>query len=164
MEKDRLLLCISRYDHYYDSINNKCNVFLTLSIAIVGGLVAAYPTLLEKVNCGIWLHINMAVLLVAGLANILFTVWTSIPFLKKGGDSLLYFGNVATINVEEFAAQSACETEDRGLVDLRRQVHVLARGLHAKFRYLKIAGTLLLIQAVFFFPLVVLIVINLKQL
>lgn len=56
MEKERLLLCISRYDHYYDSVNNKSNVFLTLSIFVVGGLVAGYSTLMDKVACNSYLH------------------------------------------------------------------------------------------------------------
>ncbi|SHG77341.1 hypothetical protein SAMN04488109_1773 [Chryseolinea serpens] len=105
----------------------------------------------------------MAVILTVGLINILFTVWTSIPYLKKGGDSLLYFGNIATMDIKQFDIKSSNETEDGGLADLRGQVHVLARGLHAKFRFLKIAGILLLIQAVFFLPLVILIVTNIKH-
>lgn len=161
-EKERLLFCIGRYDHYYDSINNKCNVFLTLSLAIVGGLLAAYPTLLDKVACTAWLHINMAILLVVGTTNILFTMWTSMPFLKTGGTSLLYFGSVAKMTPQAFYTRSSAEDAQAGLDDLRTQVHVLAQGLRKKFRRLFVAGTLLMIQFMFFIPLIYTIVKNLK--
>ncbi len=41
MEFERLIFCINRYDHYYDSVNNKSNVFLVISTFIVGGLITA---------------------------------------------------------------------------------------------------------------------------
>jgi len=163
MEKERLLLCLSRYDHYYATINNKNSVLLSLSIFLVGGLVAAYPSLLDKVTCTGWLHANMDVLLSLGLANLLLITTSSIPFLKKGGTSLLFFGSVASLSAPNFATQSAAETTESELTDLRNQVHALATGLHRKFTHLRLAGYLLLLQFILFIPLIIQIIQHLKH-
>ena len=162
MEKERLEFCMGRYDHYFDSINNKSNVLLTLEIFIVGGLVTAYPSLLEKVSCNLWLHLNMIILISAGVANLLFITWTSIPFLSKEANSLLYFGAIAQLTPDEFQTRSSGASTDAQLNDLRNQVHALATGLHRKFKRLQVAGYLLLFQFAFFIPLIILIIKNLK--
>lgn len=163
MEKERLLLCIGRYDHYYDSINNKSNVLLSLGIFIVGGLVAPYPFLLEKVNCNLWFHLNMSILIASGVANLLLITWTSIPFLPKHGNSLLYFGDVGRLTKIEFSNQSATSLPAAELEDLRNQVHALATGLRSKFKRLQVAGYLLMAQFIFFIPLITFIIKHLKK-
>jgi hypothetical protein len=162
MEKERLEFCMGRYDHYFDSINNKSNVLLTLEIFIVGGLVTAYPSLLEKVSCNLWLHLNMIILISAGVANLLFITWTSIPFLSKEANSLLYFGAIAQLASDEFQTRSSGASTDAQLNDLRNQVHALATGLYRKFKRLQVAGYLLLFQFAFLIPLIILIIKNLK--
>lgn len=162
MEKERLEFCVGRYDHYFDSINNKSNVLLSLEIFIVGGLVAAYPSLMDKVDCNFWLHLNMAILISAGVANLLLITWTSIPFQSKEDNSLLYFGAVSKLTQAEFQHRSSTALADGEITDLRNQVHALATGLHKKFKRLQLAGYLLMIQFVFFIPLIILIVKNLK--
>lgn len=162
MDKERLIFSISRFDHYYDSINNKCNVFLTLNTFIVGGLVAAYPWLTEHVNCGAQLHLNMICLIALGMVNIILVTWTSTPFLKKGSDSLLYFGALAAMDAATFSRKSEQETEDEHLKDLRNQNHILARGLKGKFKKLRLAGILFIVQFALFIPLIINIIKNLK--
>ncbi len=162
MEKERLLLCISRYDHYYDSVNNKSNVLLTLSIFVVGGLVAGYPTLMDKVACNSYLHFLMGALISLGVANLLILTWTSLPFLSKNKTSLFYFGSIANMSVNDFTLKSAARTTDEELADLRLQAHSLATGLQSKFKRLRIAGILLIVQVIFFIPLVIYIINHVK--
>lgn len=162
MEKERLLLCISRYDHYYDSVNNKSNVLLSLGIFIVGGLVAGYPTLTDKVACNSYLHFLMGALITLGVANLLILTWTSLPFVSKNKTSLFYFGSIAKMSVGNFSIKSAERTTDEELTDLRIQVHSLAAGLQSKFKRLRTAGILLIAQVVFFIPLVIYIINHIK--
>jgi hypothetical protein len=162
MEKERLLLCISRYDHYYDSVNNKSNVLLSLGIFIVGGLVAAYPFVMEKVTCNNWLHFLMGTLITLGVSNLLILTWTSLPFLSKNKTSLLYFGSIAGMVASDFLSKSSARTYDEELQDLRLQVHSLASGLRSKFRRLEVVGFLLIVQVIFFIPLVAYIIKHVK--
>jgi hypothetical protein len=162
MEKERLLLCINRYDHYYDSVNNKSNVLLTLSIFVVGGLVAGYPTLMEKVVCNSYTHFLVGALIALGVANLLILTWTSLPFVSKNKTSLFYFGSIACMPANDFTIKSAARTSDQELADLRLQVHSLATGLQSKFKRLRIAGMLLIVQVIFFIPLVIYIINHIK--
>ena len=161
-EKDRLKFTIERYDHYYDSINNKCGVFLALSTFIVGGLIAAYPSFLNKVNANIWVHLSTASLIAIGLGIMILVVRASTPFLMDDKDSLFYFHAVGSQSTGVFSQRSkACSAEEE-LQDLRIQVHQLASGLTAKFRALRVAGILFTVQFLLFIPALILLITNLK--
>lgn len=163
MEKERLKYCMDRFDHYYDSVNNKSSVFLGLSTFIVGGLVASYFMLDPLVNCGFWVHAISIILIGLGVATMIVVIMAATPFLGKDTDSLHFFGAIGCLNAHDFCAKSGapCSEEDE-LRDLRNQVHQLARGLQGKFRKLKIAGTLFTIQFFLFIPLFIIILCNLK--
>jgi hypothetical protein len=163
MEKERLEFTMGRFDHYYDSINNKSIVFLTLELFITGGLVTAYPTLLAKVNCGTCLHLLMGCILSAGLAIMLIVAWIATPFFGKSTGSLLFFKNIAEQPSNVFEQRSQNETVTSAKDDLRRQVYELACGLSRKFRKMKTAGVLLIIQIALFIPLITMIIIYLKK-
>ena len=161
-EYERLKFSIERYDHYYDSINNKLNVYLGLSTFIVSGLIAIYPTLLEKVTCGLVTHLLMITLLSIGLANMIMVIVTSNPYLKGKTGSLLFFADVVAIPENQFSHLSENETDQQALEDMRGQMYRLAEGLNKKFRRLRIAGRLMMIQFLLFVPLVILIIKNIK--
>jgi len=161
-EKERLKFTIERYDHYYDSVNNKCAVFLALSTFIVGGLVAGYPTFLANVTSSFWVHLSMGLLLSVGLGIMILVILASTPFLTNDKDSFLYFHAVSSQSVSVFAHRSGACTEDEELQDLRIQVHHLATGLTAKFKKLRIAGVLFTIQFILFIPTLLMVIVNLK--
>lgn len=163
MEQERLKFTIGRFDHYYDSVNNKCTVMLTLNTFIVGGLIAGYPTMLEKVDCGACIHVLMTSLLLIGLAIMITVTKASIPFLGGRSNSLLFWGDIAGITETAFNAQSQNENQADALSDLRSQSYHLARGLRSKFRLLRIVGYLMIIQFLLFIPLFLLIISNLKK-
>ena len=163
MEKERLHFCIGRYDHYYDSINNKSSVFLGLSTFIVGGLVAGFFALPDFTDCTPWICILMTLLILLGIFIMIIVVLASTPFLGKGNTSLLYFGSISCHSHDDFCQKS--QTPGTGydeLADLRTQVHQLASGLSSKFYKLKIAGILFAVQFTLFIPLFLLIINNLK--
>jgi len=163
MEKERLKFCIERFDHYYDSVNNKSAVFLGLSTFIVGGLVAAYPSVMNLVNCGAPVHIMMLVVIGLGLAIMIIVVMASTPFLTANTDSIHYFGSISCMTKDQYCNKSSITlTEEDELTDLREQVHQLSCGLTNKFKRLKLAGRLFTLQFYLFIPLVLLIICNLK--
>ena len=57
---------MDRYDHYYDSINNKSNLFLALNTFLLGGIVTGYYSIKNEIACGF---------------DILFFVWVGVDFL-----------------------------------------------------------------------------------
>ena len=163
MEKERLKFCLERWDHYYDSVNNKSAVFLALATFIVGGLVAAYPSILQLVDCGIVAHSLMILLIGLGVANMIVVVMASTPFLTNDVESLLYFGSVSCMSTKEYYQKSLAGcTEEQELKDLRDQAHQLSKGLAKKFKKLKLAGRLFTVQFFLFIPLIIVIIINLK--
>lgn len=163
MEKDRLKFCIERFDHYYDSVNNKSSVFLAMSTFIVGGLVAGYPSVLTLVNCGILVHLLMVGCIGLGLAIMIMVIIASTPFLKEGESSVHFFGSISKMDKEDYCKKSSLlNLEEEELIDLRIQVHQLACGLTNKFNKLKWAGRLFTIQFFLFIPLIILIIFNLK--
>jgi hypothetical protein len=104
----------------------------------------------------------MISLIALGMTNIILVTWTSTPFLKKGSNSLLYFGAIAEMDAATFSRKSEQETDAEHLKDLRHQTHILAKGLNRKFKKLKVAGILFLVQFTFFIPLILNIIKNLK--
>lgn len=163
MEKDRLKFCIERFDHYYDSINNKSAVFLALSTFIVGGLVAAYPALLERVNCEILVHTLMIINIGIGLSIMIMVVGASTPFLAIGTESMHFFGSISKMSAGDYCDKSCnLNSGEEELKDLRLQVHQLSRGLTNKFTKLMWAGHLFKIQFFLFIPLILLLISNLK--
>lgn len=163
MEKERLQFCINRFDHYYDSVNSKGSVFLALGTFITGGLVAAYPYFLEKVDCTVWIHVLMSLLILLGLSKMIVVILASTPHLSKDSNSLFYFRSIDAMSKESFNQQSINYNEEAELADLRDQVLGLAAGLTGKFEKLKIAGHLFTIQFVLLIPLIILVIINTKD-
>jgi hypothetical protein len=161
-EKERLKFCIGRYDHYYDSVNNKSNVYLTLNLFIVGGLVASYTSILEKVNYYWVIPALLIGSMVLGLVNLLIIILASRPYLTDESDSLLFFQSVDSMGEQDFKNKSKDETEDEELEDLRTQTCKLASGLKSKFKKLYMVGNLFAIQIVSFIPLIILLIKNLK--
>lgn len=162
MEKERLQFCINRFDHYYDSINNKGAVFLGLGTFILGGLVASYPYLLQNVNCTLWVHISMGLLILLSLINLLIVISASTPHLSIKETSLLYFASISSMTKKTFDENSVSHTPGEELNDLRDQVRKLSIGLTRKFQKLKISGWLFSIQFILFIPLIILIIKNFK--
>ena len=162
MEKERLIFCIERFDHYYDSVNNKSAVFLGISTFIVAGLITAYPIILKNTGNHLWIHILLLTLLGLGMTIMLTIIIASIPFSGKRKESLLYFGNIAKMDEDEFFSQSNNEDDELELKDLRIQVHQLSTGLSKKFKRLRLVGIFFIVQLTIFIPLVIVIVTNLN--
>ena len=163
MEKDRLLFCIGRFDHYYESVNNKGNVILALSTFLVGGEITAYPFFVDNINFSIIIMILYVMTITVGLLSIIMILFATIPYMNCSRKaSLLFFSDIAKISGPAFNERSKSLTNADELVDLRSQTHDLAKGLRNKFIKLRIAGSLLILQLALLIPFIILTFRNLN--
>lgn len=163
MEKERLIFCIERFDHYYDSINNKSSVFLGLGTFVVGGLIASYPYLQEHVYCSTTLLVLLSISIALAFFALIIVITASTPYLSKEKTSMYYFYSIAAKKRGIFIDESKNFEEEEDLSDLRVQVHGLASGLRKKFSRLRIAAILYTLMFISMIPLVILILINFKN-
>jgi len=160
MEKERLRFCIERFDHYYDSVNSKGSVFLALSTFVVGGLITIYPTIIEKISEKLLGNILISGLIGIGISIILILVNAAIPYLVNQKASIHYFGFISNLAEDDFGQRSKELNSEIELEDLRSQVYQLSKGLSKKFKNLRIAGILFIIQFSLFIPLIFLMITN----
>ncbi len=161
-EKERLKFCIDRYDHYYDSINNKSNVYLTLSVFVFGGILGLYPTMMKNTNNHLFVNILMLIILGLGLTIMLITILASRPYLTNETDSVFFFQSVSNMGKDNFIDCSESISNEQEIEDLRIQTYQLAKGLKAKFSKLHLVATLFAIQFMLFIPLTILVLTHLK--
>lgn len=163
MEKDRLKFCIERFDQYYDSINNKSAVFLGLGTFVLGGLIASYPYLKEHITSSEAILVLLSISISLAFSAIIIVIIASTPYLSNEKSSMHYFYSIAQKKRETFIKESKNFGEDEELSDLRIQVHGLATGLRKKFFRLRIVAILYTLMFVSMIPLVILILLNLKN-
>ncbi|UTD15410.1 hypothetical protein HER15_08000 [Tenacibaculum mesophilum] len=161
MERDRLKYTISRFDHYFESINNKIALYIALNTFIVGSILAGYSSIIKDFKRCLCLFNTMtSILLLLGLFTLISLVRASLPYISKKPTSLIYFDSISSIPKKEFIDLSKnCSDKDE-LKDLRNQVSILSNGLSAKYKRLKICGQLLIIQFLILVPLFIIFIIN----
>lgn len=161
MEKERLIYSISRFDHYFDSVNNKTAVYIAINTFVVGSLITLYITLVKEIICYSEAFQSLiAISFLLGLITLIILVNASIPFFSKDSESMYYFGGIGTMKKEDFISCSKNLTIKEELKDLRNQVHTLSSGLTTKFTKLKLAGRLLILQFVLLIPIFTIIIYN----
>jgi hypothetical protein len=144
--KENLKFIINRYDHYYDSVNNKGNVFVAVNTFLLSGIITCY-WLLSKEGC---IPDYLFILIIAsGIFN-LFSMGTALlaimPYLTKSGTqdkSLIYFSDVAEVSLIEYTTAINTQDEIKENEDLARQAHLLAIGLKRKFSLMLYSSYLL---------------------
>lgn len=160
-EKERLYFNINRFDHYFDTINNKLAVYIAINTFILGGLVGTYFTINSKITTykiGIDFFIISDVLI--GLFTIAVLIYASVPFLDYNSSSLYYFGTIAQNTFEEYRKKTKDSDEKKDLKDLREQVYFLSKGLKKKFTILKWTGFSMLFQVIVLVLITILIFNN----
>lgn len=161
MEKERLIYTISRFDHYFDSVNNKTAVYIAINTFVVGSLITSYVTLVKDIiYYSETFQALISISFLLGLVTLIILVNASIPFFSKDSESMYYFGGIGTMKKEEFISCSKTLTTKKELKDLRNQVHTLSLGLTKKFTKLKLAGRLLILQFVLLIPIFTIIIYN----
>ncbi|KKM22219.1 hypothetical protein LCGC14_1627540 [marine sediment metagenome] len=161
MERERLILSINRFDHYFDSVNNKTAVYIAINTFMLGSIITGYFSIEEDIiKNGNIFSILSILTMVVGFGSILLNTYASIPYFSQNSDSLYYFGGIGSIPLNEFCERSQNFTDEQDIQDLRNQVHTLSEGLNKKFRKLKLSGRLIMLQFVLIVPLVIIISLN----
>lgn len=146
MEKEDIKYLINRYDHYYDSINNKSQFFLGINTFIIGSGGALYAfakdggELTPPIKCAICITIGLAILSAA------ITLYSILPYLKSKKESLIFFGSVAQLKEDEYESAANSYTEPEFIKDLSTQAYNLSKGLIIKYKLLQIAGWVLFVE------------------
>ena len=157
MEKDRLRYTINRFDHYFDSVNNKSAVYIAINTFITGGVIVILTQTNIVKDLTIVGQVTFWILLLTGIVNLILLSITSIPFFSSKPKSIYYFGAISKMTQSEFNKTSKNYSDKEELKDLRSQTFILSYGLTKKFEKLKLAGVLLVLQ--FFMLLLVFITI-----
>jgi hypothetical protein len=141
---DMLKYNISRYDHYFASVNFKSS-FLVLGNITILGFVLSNRT---------HIHDYIFYVLVLLIASSLITVLLAIkPYLKRyeGKASVVFFNDIANISMDSYRKNMSKLLQSDYRKDLEEQVYILAKGLTRKFLYLNIATiTFICTIAIFF--------------
>ena len=163
-EHSQFIMC--RYDHYYDSVNNKGNYYITLNAFLIGAVFTIYTTFKDEqfVSAHCWVIYIMAASLLMGLVSIIYTFCAVNPFLKSGNKnkykSLIFFGSVAEYEeasfIKKFESQSKSDVES----DMTKQLHQLATGLTGKYKKLTNAALALRLEFVLITVLTIIIILN----
>lgn len=155
MEKERLEYTVNRLDHYYDSVNNKTAVYIAINTFITGGTITLLTQIQDLIDKENWLLFFLAAIITLGVGSLILLALASMPYFSSKSDieSLYYFASIAQKGPREFFELSKNQNIKGNLKDLRNQVYVLSKGLKSKFRKLKWACGLLIIQFVLLAPL-----------
>jgi hypothetical protein len=166
-----LQFSIGRYDHYFDSVNNKANFWLAFDSFVLGAVVVAYKDFVQPLyslkpvsKAACWLDIEMGVFVLLSLLSIGLILLASYPFTRPPKKlpvssaateapaptdpplSSLYYDHVAIRTIEEFSAHLSQLPLAQLAHDYHRQAHQLSQGLSAKYRRLRQAGWVLFAQ------------------
>lgn len=157
---------IERFDHYYDSVNNKGAFYIGLNTFLLGGLFVGFVTLYNQVAKPQYLWVMLICFALCGVISIVATIFAINPFLLSGkkksrNRSLIFFGSIAEYQKENFIKTFLDQDSSRILNDTVTQTWFLAKGLDLKYKRLKIAGYLLIIQFVLLIPIIFCITKNL---
>jgi hypothetical protein len=138
---EQLRYAISRYDQYYDTVNNKGAFFVALNTAIVGGLLLLQFEYAGKAfPMTPWIECMLTACLMLCLFSMATTLFAILPFTRQQSRSNIFFRSVAERSLESFREDINTETEKEAADDLIAQAHELSIGLRRKFRLLRAAS------------------------
>lgn len=142
---DMLKYNISRYDHYFASVNFKSSFLVLGNITILGFVLS------NRIQINDYTFYALVLLIASSLITVLLAIK---PYLKRydGKASVVFFNDIANISSTAYRENMSKLLQSEYTQDLEEQVHVLAKGLTRKFLYLNIATiTFICTIAIFFF-------------
>ncbi len=160
---EKLKFIVGRYDHYYDSVNNKGNVYLTLNTFLLGGMITGFYSYINSNTVTCSLMILMALTILSNLVSLSTALWAIKPYLNKPSDnengSLMFFGDVAFYHYNLYQKLFEEVDEEKSYNDFVKQTHLLAIGLKNKFMLMK-WSTYFLASQIILLSIIGLIILN----
>jgi hypothetical protein len=165
--QQRASFIIERFDHYFDSVNNKGQFYIGLNTFIIGGIVAGF-LLHDEYDMTFRLFISALLTILCGGISIILTVLAIMPFLKDNhsendNPSKVFFGGISRYQLARFKEVFRSQQDDQFTDDLLEQAHCLAGGLTTKFGQLKWASRFLIAEFICLVPLIILFILNVKN-
>jgi len=149
---EHLKFLINRYDHYYDSMHNKGNFYLSLNTFLLGGIVTGFFMFKATFPSNKLLLILMIITVVLNLLSLLTALASIKPYLNKAkqnlNGSLIYFGDIANYQYLHFNKLVNEMNYETYFEDLTKQTHLLAIGLNNKYNLLYWSTVLLAMQTI----------------
>lgn len=135
---------ISRFDHYYASINFKSSFLIIGNITIIGFLFNIKSQISNSI---FYIHISLITV------SLLFVLLAVKPYLKgfKLSNSVVFFGDISNMQDESFKDKTLNISEQLYIKDLQEQNIVLAKGLKRKFDYLNVSTIFFILNMLLFF-------------
>jgi hypothetical protein len=141
---DMLKYNISRYDHYFASVNFKSSFLVLGNITILGFVLS------NRTHIHDYIFYALVLLIASSLITVLLAIK---PYLKRyeGKASVVFFNDIANISMDSYRKNMSKLLQSDYRKDLEEQVYILAKGLTRKFLYLNIATiTFICTIAIFF--------------
>lgn len=141
-----LLKKISRYDVYINSTNAKTSIIIAWNGIVIGTILLKYNSFMELYVKPIWAYgianALLLILAVTSFVSIALAFKVINPFLSSRNtgnnfDSLIFFGDVSKITLEEYKRKESNLNYEDILTDAIRQAHNLAIGLNNKMKCMK---------------------------
>ncbi len=135
---------ISRFDHYYASVNFKSSFLVIGNITITG----FWMTNRTQIND----YVFYAHLLLITF-SLVFVLMAIKPYVKsyEGSESLVFFNDIANTIDSVNKLKTNQLSKDDYITDLREQSFILAKGLKDKFAYLNASTIIFIINICLFF-------------
>ena len=135
---------ISRFDHYYASVNFKSSFLVIGNITILGFLLTSANKINEYIFYSHMLLIT---------TSLIFVLLAIKPYLKsyKQSNGLIFFNDITNMKDFMFKYKINFLSQKNYLDDLKQQNYVLAKGLKSKFLYLNISTIAFIINIILFF-------------
>lgn len=152
-KNEKLQFIIQRYDTYYSSIGLRGNVYLTVNIGILAGLVTGYFSSDKALRNEAEMSILVIFVLLCNLSAILNTLIALKPFINdkrcKPGYSSVFWGALGGKHTnEKYGTLWQEMDDDKWHEDLKIQATLLTYGLDRKFKALTRATQLIGIQVI----------------
>lgn len=150
---------INRFDHYNDSVNNKGAFYIGLNTFLLGGLCVGFVSLYDKLEKPFYLWVLLIAFALCSIASIILTIIAINPYLASGNElsrnrSLIFFGSIAEYKKDNYMQAFKQQEDERSLDDMITQVWLLSKGLTKKYRRLKWAGFLLIVEFILLAPII----------
>ena len=135
---------ISRFDHYYASVNFKSSFLVIGNITILGFLLTSRNQINDYI---FYCHILLIT------TSLIFVLLAIKPYLKSytASKGLIFFNDISNMKNFMFKYKISFLSKKNYLDDLKQQTYSLAKGLKTKFLYLNISTISFIINIILFF-------------
>ena len=150
---------ITRFDQYYNNINNKGQFYLGINSLLIGAAISLILKISKYCSSSGWFYSLVVVFSLLGFCSVVLTLAAIHPYLKKGAQpqSFIFFKSISEFKSNVFIHKYITQSKQEMIEDMAYQIHALSVGLNSKFRYLQYASYFLMGEFICGFIIIILI-------